>query len=362
MMLRVGISCDLERANLSNGSLQGADLTGAHCLKMAACGSNFTGARLGRAKIINADLTNTNLTDVNLESADLSGTDISKSNLFQADLRSATLTNAKLSWSNLSRVDLSSANLNSCNLTGASFIEANLIAADLTSANLRFARFVDSQLDNANLTDCRVYGTSVWNVTLQDAIQRDLAITRPDEVTITVDNLAIAQFIYLLLDSNDIRKTIETISSKVVLILGRFTPDRFSVLQALREALRDRDYLPVLFDFAGPSNRDITETISTLAHLARFVLADITDARSVPQELMAIVPHLPSVPVQPLLLATEKQYEMFEHFKRYPWVLATYEYKDVDGLLSRLDEEVIEPAEMMVRSHASSAAQSRLER
>jgi hypothetical protein len=171
-------------------------------------------------------------------------------------------------------------------------------------------------------------------------------------VTITVDNLAIAQFIYLLLDSEYIRKTIETISSKLVLILGSFKSDRLPVLQALREALRSRDYLPLLFDFAGPSKRDITETIATLAHLARFILADITDARSVPQELMTIIPHLPSVPVQPLLLATKQEYGMFEHFKRYPWVLATYEYADVSGLLSRLDEGVIQPAELMVRAQS----------
>jgi hypothetical protein len=325
-------------------------------MKMTACGANFAGAQLGQASIVNADLTSTHLTDVTFESADLSGSDISRSNLFQADLRFARLTNAKLLWSNLSRVDFTKANLNSCDLTGASFIDANLTEADLTSANLRFARFIDSQLDRANLSGCRVYGTSVWNVTSQDTVQSDLIITRPDEVTITVDNLAIAQFVYLLLDSRDIRKALDTISSKVVLILGRFTAERFSVLQALREALRSRDYLPLLFDFAGSSKRDITETVSTLAHLARFVLVDLTDAKSVPQELMAIVPHLPSVPVQPLLLATEQEYGMFEHFKRYPWVLATYEYADVDGLLSRLDEGLIQPAERMVRAQSRSVA------
>ena len=83
------------------------------------------------------------------------------------------------------------------------------------------------------------------------------------------------------------------LTSKVVLILGRFTPERKVVLDAIREELRRRHYLPVLFDFVKP-------TISTLAHMARFVIADLTDAKSVLQELQAIVPLSPSVPVQPL--------------------------------------------------------------
>jgi hypothetical protein len=48
---------------------------------------------------------------------------------------------------------------------------------------------------------------------------------------------------------------IDTITSKVVLILGRFTPERKSVLDAIRDQLRKRNYLPVLFDFEKPSNR-----------------------------------------------------------------------------------------------------------
>jgi hypothetical protein len=64
---------------------------------------------------------------------------------------------------------------------------------------------------------------------------------------------------------------------------------------------RHRGCLPVLFDFDKPTSRDLTETVRTLAHLARFIIADITEPRSIPQELQAIVPDL-AVPVQPLLL------------------------------------------------------------
>src|SRR5438270_286271 len=85
--------------------------------------------------------------------------------------------------------------------------------------------FIETNLSGADLTGCFIHGISVWNVQLDETIQRDLVITRLEgptrEPTITVDNLELAQFIYLLLDNKKIGYAIDTITSKVVLILGR---------------------------------------------------------------------------------------------------------------------------------------------
>lgn len=222
---------------------------------------------------------------------------------------------------------------------------ATFSGADLTGVSLNFSNLINTDFTNANLSNASIYGISAWSLKLDGVIQSNLIITLPNEPVISVDNLEVAQFIYLLIENTKIRQVIDTITSKVVLILGRFTPDRKAILDAIQNELRQRDYLPILFDFEKPSKRDITETISILAHIARFVIADITDARSIPQELLRIVPGLPSVPVQPLLHTSDNEYGIFEHFKRYPWVLETYTYKDLADLLVDLEYKIISPAE-----------------
>ena len=168
-----------------------------------------------------------------------------------------------------------------------------------------YSRLVEANLQHASIANCSIYGISAWNLNLNGADQSNLTITRSDEPTITVDNIEVGQFIYLLLNNQKVREVINTITSKAVLILGCFIPERKAGLDALREKLRRLDYLPIVFDFDKPSSRNLTETVSTLAHIARFVIADITDAKSIPQELQRIIPNLPSLPVQPLLLSSE---------------------------------------------------------
>src|SRR5438128_10364900 len=100
-------------------------------------------------------------------------------------------------------------------------------------------------------------------------------------------------------------------------------------------------------------HRIIDKQASSLKlRMSRFVIADITDAKSIPQELSHIVPFLPSVPIVPLLEVTEREYGMFEHFPRYPWVLPIYRYPDVDKLLHSIQEHIIDPAEKKARELA----------
>jgi uncharacterized protein YjbI with pentapeptide repeats len=334
------IGADLRQAYLSYNYFEEADLSYAK-LRYA----NLSGAILTRANLSYANLEGAYLMEAELYGANLEGAYLVRANLEGAYLREANLKEARLIGTTLREANLSDATLIGANLSEVNLSHATLIGANLSDAYLIGATLVETNFAKATLTNCKIYGISAWNVKLEGAIQNNLVITSQEEPTITVDNLEVAQFIYLLLNNKAIRKVIDTITSKVVLILGRFTPERKVVLDALREALRTYGYLPILFDFDKPSNRDLTETVSTLAHLSRFVIADITDAKSIPQELMIIVPSLPSVPVQPLILNSQHEYGMFEHFTRYPWVLPVYRYIDEGSLLQSLQAKVIAPAE-----------------
>jgi len=336
---------NLHSANLSGADLSGADLSGADLSR-----ANLNGVHLGGAHLEGADLHSANLSRADLNGAQLSRAifseaNLSRANLNRADLSRANLSRADLSGTHLTDANLSGANLSGANLSRANLSGANLSRANLSGANLSRATLIGTNLAKATLTQCSIYGISVWNVQLDGAKQDNLVITAEGESTITVDNLEVAQFIYLLLNNAKIRHVINTITTKVVLILGRFAPDRKAVLDALRESLRQQDYLPVLVDFEKPNSRNFTETISTLAHLARFIIADLTAPRSIPQELQAIIPLL-RVPVQPLLQTSEEAYSMFEDLEdTYHWVLPTYRYTTLEALLTSFKTNVIEAAE-----------------
>jgi len=330
---------DLTNANLARSDLSGADLSDTELYKASLGGANLSCANLSRAFFQDTYLTKADFSGANLSEARLYGADLSANILSGAILIKTDLSKADLSYADLSSANLSFAELSDADLSYTNFTDANLYGADLNGVIC-----VGTNLTNANIEGASIYGIAVWDVQIEGLNQKNLIITQEDNPIITVDNLEVAQFIYLLLNNKKIREVLDTITSKVVLILGRFTPERKIVIDAIRDVLRNHNYTPIVFDFDKPAGKNITETVSTLAHLARFVIADITDAKSIPQELQRIVPDLPSLPVQPIILESQYEYSMFKDFLDYPWVLSPHRYTNLEDLLTSLPEKVVKPA------------------
>ncbi len=301
--------------------------------------ADLSGLDLSKANLAGAYLIGANLTDTNLNKADMR-----ESVLIEANFTEARLNGTHLNLASLVHANLRNATLCGAILRGADLSFAHLIGADLSGADLSKAILDRTNLSEAKLIGCQIYGVSAWDVDLAGTAQEDLIITRTPP-HITTDSLEVAQFLYLMVNNKKLRNVIDTIGRKAVLILGRFTSERKEILNVLRSSLRKYGYVPILFDFEGPNSRNLTETIVILAHLARFIIADITDPMSIPHELQAIVPHLPSVPIQPILVQGESVYAMFKDIQRYPWVLPIFRYETQAMLMDRLSEEIIKPSE-----------------
>jgi uncharacterized protein YjbI with pentapeptide repeats len=344
---------NFKEVDLSGANLQGANLVGALLDEAILLGANLSGADLkrtdlSRAKLGRANLSQADLGWASLKDADLSETQLYGANLFAADLRGAKLDGARLGDAVLAGANLTGAILCGAELSGANLGMANLYGANLAGARLEYAQLSGANLMNADLTGCRVHGISSWGVKLDESTkQRGLVITVSEEPEVTVDNIEVAQFIYLLLHNAKIRDVIDTIGRKAVLLLGRFTEGRIVVLERLRVELRQRGYLPIVFNFDKPETKDFTETIRLLAGLSHFVIADVTNPKSAPLELQATVPEI-MVPFLPIIEEGQQPFAMLQDLwvKHRDWVFEPLHYASLDALVRALDKEIIEPAEV----------------
>ena len=315
--------------------LSGADLSKANLRKV-----NFGSTNLSRA-----DLSEAYLRKANLGNANLSGANLGKANLRRADLCAADLCGANLRRANLSKACLIEANLHKAILRGTNLDNTDLSGADLSNADLNKALLVETVFYGANLNNSDVYGASVWALkTDEETKQLSLVITDADEPVVTVDNLEVAQFIYLLLRHENLRKVLNSVQERGVLILGRFGGGGIEVLRAVAEKLREMEYLPIIFDFDRPRGRTYTETVKTLAGLARFVVVDLSGP-SVPQELYATVPHF-KIPFVPILEKGKRPYAMFADILEFDWVVKPIvEFDSTESLIQNLPLMIVNPAE-----------------
>lgn len=344
-----------EGANLEGADLSYADLRTTTFNHAILRDASFRNSVLSEAEFLGADLRGADFTEAFLFEADLTRANLqrailSKARLERADLHGASLHKAILDDANLMHADLAGANLTRANLTGAQLDFSDLSGADisranLTGASLERAVMVRTAVDGAFFEDCRIYGISAWD--LQGAPKKGPAgfIVTPSSLpAVRVDELDVAQFVYLLLTSSKIRSVINTVGQKGVLILGRFTEERKHVLDSVRAELHRLGFVPMIFDFDRPTDRDFTETIMTLAGFSKFIVADITNPSSSPLELQATVPNY-MVPFVPIIQEDEKPFSMFKDlYGKFDWVLKPLEYDNAENLVANLQQGVIDRA------------------
>jgi uncharacterized protein YjbI with pentapeptide repeats len=307
-------------------------------------GANLRHADLAKADLRWANMGRGDLREANLVGADLANAILNDTQFGKANLTGANLSGANMWWANFWNADLSRANLVDAELWHANLTNANCSQANFERADLTMAVLVETNLKHANLAGATVYGVAAWNAALEGAVQTDLVITQPFEPRITVDDLEIAQFMYLLLNHQKLRNVINAITERGVLILGRFGGGGLDLLQSMAARLREVGYLPIIFDFERPSDRDYTETVKTLVGLARFVVVDLSGP-SVPQELYASVPFF-DIPFVPIIESGRAEYSMFKDLLKYSWVLnPPVEFTSKEHLLEILLSKVVSAAE-----------------
>jgi len=275
---------------------------------------------------------------------DLRGVELKGARLRKINLSGAILSEAKLERVLLSKANLARADLSGAYLRAAYFRQADLRGANLQHANLKYAMMVATNLDQADISNCHVYGVAAWDVVGTPRLQTNLIITRKAENPITVDNLKLAQFIYLLLNYQELREVVNSVTERGVLLLGRFGGGGLDVLRAIADKLREWRYLPIIFDFDRPQDRNYTETVKTLVGLSRFVIVDLSGP-SVPQELYATVPHF-RIPFVPILEEGRYPYAMSVDILEYDWVVKPIvRFASITELLERFPIQIIQPAE-----------------
>ena len=355
----------LAGATLGSADLSGANLDGAYLGKADLGLANFSGANLSGAYLGEADVRGANLVGANLSWACLDGANLGGTNLSQADLSGSKLSRASLTGANLGGAylgstylgranlvgaNLSGAHLSLADLSGADLSRADLSGADLSGAILEGSTLLETNIESANLNGCYIYGISAWDIKVnQQTKQSDLLITQRGEATVKIDDIQVAQFIHLILKYENLRNVLNSVTKRGVLILGRFGGGGVEVLRELGEALRQSGYLPMIFEFARPEDRNYTETVRTLAGLARFVVVDLSGP-SVPQELYATVPHL-KIPFVPILEKGRHPYSMFADLLEYEWMLnPIVEFDSPLALTQNLQNKIVSPAEKRIET------------
>lgn len=328
------------------------------------------------------------LRGISLSNVDLSGIDLMKANLSGARIYKSYFTNAHLNDVQLNDSIIRNTNFDSAVLTYSNFInsrinESRMVVCDLTNAQLQGAKLKNVNLSYSNLSGVdltgatlhalTVTGTNTWGIKTENTKQKGLKIepwieplqefvddsgSGIDNIILEVNDIEVAQLLYLLKQrdkkgkSIKVKSVIDALTEKIVLILGNFGVQKFAILHSMREKLASKGYVPVIFNFKSPEDRDLIETVAILAGLSRFVIADFTSQTSTPLEALLIISGY-KVPFAPIILKGKKIFGMFESLQeKYDWVLDHWEYKNKNHLMKNLQLKIIDPCEAKRKQYA----------
>jgi hypothetical protein len=326
---------DLSGAMLADLHGEGLDLSCADLRRTV-----FFGANLAKAELVGADLSHAILIDACLNEAKLNG-----ARMHATNFNSASLDNAKLERTVLEEVDFSHSSLR----------RTSLRQAELRQVNLEFASLVNPDLTGASLNNCLVYGFSAPELPTAELRERNIIISNHADPTVTVDRLQVARAIFLRVNHNQ-RET--AFKNNLVPVLGSFHHNRRSILKIIRTALEQLQLIPVLFYFDKPVSRSFLDLLRYIASMALYMIADFTDAHSIPMEVQAVIPGL-KLPVQPILSEPEDEWSMFQDFRNCPWILQPFKYKNPEEAKESVLSRIINPVEIKALEMQSERVRNR---
>jgi len=350
---------NLEGANLQGSNLMCSQLKNAYLSKAKLQKTNLESALLDNINFFDSDLSGSILKQThmpfgNLVKCILNNSDLSEGHFIDCHFWSANLDFSKLENAIFNRADFYGASLINCEICNAKFIysilqKTNLSNSIISDTDFTYSNICEANLENTELIRCRIYGASAWNLKANNNTKtKDLIISKDNEPKITLDNIEMAQFIYLILNNEKISNLITTMRTKTVLILGSFDNKSKLVLDKIKEILPKHNLIPIVFDFKPPMEHRFMETVKTLALLSNFVIVDLSQRSGQYYEISQLVNNI-RVPFVTIAVSGTKVSGMLEDLNDYYWWSKDYfsypKNRWEDKLPELIEKEIIPWAE-----------------
>ncbi len=268
---------DLQSAILINANGARASLWSANLAHACLSCSNFEGANFQRVKLNNADTFQAVFKGADLRNIKAKDAYFGYSILEDCKLDDATISRTRFDLASLKGASLKNARFTHCSFVNCSCNRVQAQGASFTGSDLQFSQFSDAHLAAARVFDCKLYGSSFWNIT-GDGIQASgLDISVEGDGSLLTDEVVFAPLSFLLEQGHHFVELIHSIRLKSVLVLGQDTGAGWDLLKEIQKTLRDHGLIGIIAKEQANIVSDTTiRKINTLAALSQFVILENT--------------------------------------------------------------------------------------